>query len=84
MIKYAANVFLAMKVTFINEIADLCERVDADVLDVSRGIGLDNRIGAEFLNPGPGYGGSCFPKTLATNGPPADLRPRGCGEGLPR
>ncbi len=66
MIKYAANVFLAMKVTFINEIADLCERVDADVLDVSRGIGLDDRIGAKFLNPGPGFGGSCFPKdTLA-------------------
>ena len=66
MIKYAANVFLAMKVTFINEIADLCERVDADVLDVSRGIGLDDRIGAKFLNPGPGYGGSCFPEdTLA-------------------
>ena len=66
MIKYAANVFLAMKVTFINEIADLCERVDADVLDVSRGIGLDDRIGAKFLSPGPGFGGSCFPKdTLA-------------------
>jgi UDPglucose 6-dehydrogenase len=66
MIKYAANVFLAMKVTFINEIADLCERVDADVLDVARGIGLDDRIGAKFLNPGPGFGGSCFPKdTLA-------------------
>ena len=66
MIKYAANVFLAMKVTFINEIADLCERVDADVVDVSRGIGLDKRIGASFLNPGPGFGGSCFPKdTLA-------------------
>ncbi len=66
MIKYAANVFLAMKVTFINEIADLCERVDADVLDVSRGVGLDDRIGAKFLNPGPGFGGSCFPKdTLA-------------------
>lgn len=66
MIKYAANVFLAMKVTFINEIADLCEAVDADVLDVSRGIGLDDRIGAKFLNPGPGFGGSCFPKdTLA-------------------
>ena len=66
MIKYAANVFLAMKVTFINEIADLCERVDADVLDVSRGIGLDGRIGPKFLKPGPGYGGSCFPKdTLA-------------------
>ena len=66
MIKYAANVFLAMKVTFINEIADLCERLDADVVDVSRGIGLDDRIGAKFLNPGPGFGGSCFPKdTLA-------------------
>ncbi len=66
MIKYAANVFLAMKVTFINEIADLCERVGGDVLDVSRGIGLDDRIGAKFLNPGPGFGGSCFPKdTLA-------------------
>jgi len=66
MIKYAANVFLAMKVTFINEIADLCERLDADVMDVSRGIGLDDRIGAKFLNPGPGFGGSCFPKdTLA-------------------
>jgi UDPglucose 6-dehydrogenase len=66
MIKYAANVFLAMKVTFINEIADLCESLDADVMDVSRGIGLDDRIGAKFLNPGPGFGGSCFPKdTLA-------------------
>lgn len=66
MIKYAANVFLAMKVTFINEVSDLCERVDADVVDVSRGIGLDKRIGARFLNPGPGFGGSCFPKdTLA-------------------
>jgi UDPglucose 6-dehydrogenase len=66
MIKYAANVFLAMKVTFINEIGDLCERLDADVLDVSRGVGLDDRIGAKFLNSGPGFGGSCFPKdTLA-------------------
>ena len=66
MIKYAANVFLAMKVTFINETADLCERLDADVMDVSRGVGLDDRIGAKFLNPGPGFGGSCFPKdTLA-------------------
>ena len=66
MIKYAANVFLAMKVTFINEIADLCERLGADVLDVSHGIGLDDRIGRKFLNPGPGFGGSCFPKdTLA-------------------
>ena len=66
MIKYAANVFLAMKVTFINEVADLCERVGADVVDVSRGVGLDQRIGPRFLNPGPGFGGSCFPKdTLA-------------------
>lgn len=66
MIKYAANAFLATKITFINEIADLCEAVDADVQDVARGIGLDNRIGKKFLNAGPGYGGSCFPKdTLA-------------------
>jgi UDPglucose 6-dehydrogenase len=66
LIKYAANAFLATKITFINEIADLCERVGADVQDVARGIGLDNRIGSKFLHPGPGYGGSCFPKdTLA-------------------
>ncbi len=66
LIKYAANGFLAMKITFINEMADLCERVGADVQDVSRGIGLDGRIGAKFLHAGPGYGGSCFPKdTLA-------------------
>lgn len=66
LIKYAANAFLAVKITFINEIADLCEKVDADVQDVSLGIGLDNRIGAKFLHAGPGYGGSCFPKdTLA-------------------
>ena len=64
--KYAANAFLAVKITFINEIADLCERVGADVQDVARGIGLDNRIGGKFLHAGPGYGGSCFPKdTLA-------------------
>jgi UDPglucose 6-dehydrogenase len=64
--KYAANAFLAMKISFINEMADLCEAVDADIQDLSRGIGLDNRIGAKFLHPGPGYGGSCFPKdTLA-------------------
>ncbi len=64
--KYAANAFLATKITFINEIADLCEIVGADVQDVSRGIGLDNRIGPKFLHAGPGYGGSCFPKdTLA-------------------
>jgi UDPglucose 6-dehydrogenase len=60
--KYAANAFLAMKVTFINEIADLCEKVGADVQDVARGIGLDNRIGTKFLHAGAGYGGSCFPK----------------------
>ena len=64
--KYAANAFLATKITFINEIADLCEQVGADVQQVARGIGLDNRIGAKFLHAGPGYGGSCFPKdTLA-------------------
>jgi UDPglucose 6-dehydrogenase len=64
--KYAGNAFLAMKISFINEMADLCEAVGADVQEVARGIGLDNRIGAKFLHPGPGYGGSCFPKdTLA-------------------
>jgi len=64
--KYAGNAFLAVKITFINEIADLCEKVGADVQDVARGIGLDNRIGSKFLHAGPGYGGSCFPKdTLA-------------------
>jgi UDPglucose 6-dehydrogenase len=66
LIKYAANAFLAMKITFINEIADLCEAVNADVQQVARGIGLDKRIGGKFLHAGPGYGGSCFPKdTLA-------------------
>ena len=66
LIKYAANAFLAMKITFINEMADLCEAVDADVQQVARGIGLDKRIGSKFLHAGPGYGGSCFPKdTLA-------------------
>jgi UDPglucose 6-dehydrogenase len=66
LIKYAANAFLALKITFINEMADLCEAVGADVQQVARGIGLDKRIGSKFLNAGPGYGGSCFPKdTLA-------------------
>ncbi|MGB3469964.1 MAG: UDP-glucose/GDP-mannose dehydrogenase family protein [Erythrobacter sp.] len=66
LIKYAANAFLATKITFINEMADLCEKVGANVQDVARGIGMDNRIGSKFLNAGPGYGGSCFPKdTLA-------------------
>jgi len=66
LIKYAANAFLAMKITFINEMADLCESVDANVQEVARGVGLDNRIGGKFLHAGPGYGGSCFPKdTLA-------------------
>jgi UDPglucose 6-dehydrogenase len=66
LIKYAANAFLATKITFINEVADLCEKVGADVQEVARGIGLDNRIGSKFLHAGPGFGGSCFPKdTLA-------------------
>jgi UDPglucose 6-dehydrogenase len=66
LIKYAANAFLAVKITFINEMADLCEKVGADVQDISRGIGMDGRIGSKFLHAGPGYGGSCFPKdTLA-------------------
>src|SRR5580698_7471329 len=64
LIKYAANAFLATKITFINEIADLCERVGADVQEVARGIGLDNRIGGKFLHPGPGFGGSCLPKDV--------------------
>jgi UDPglucose 6-dehydrogenase len=66
LIKYASNAFLATKITFINEMADLCEKVGADVQDVARGIGLDGRIGPKFLHAGPGFGGSCFPKdTLA-------------------
>ena len=66
LIKYAANAFLAVKISYINEIADLCEAVGADVQDVATGIGMDKRIGSKFLHPGPGYGGSCFPKdTLA-------------------
>jgi UDPglucose 6-dehydrogenase len=64
LIKYAANAFLATKITFINEIADLCEKVGADVQEVARGIGLDNRIGGKFLHAGPGFGGSCFPKDI--------------------
>ena len=64
LIKYAANGFLATKITFINEIADLCEKVGADVQEVARGIGLDNRIGKKFLHAGPGFGGSCFPKDV--------------------
>jgi UDPglucose 6-dehydrogenase len=62
LIKYAANAFLALKITYINEMADLCEAVGADVQQVAKGIGLDGRIGGKFLNAGPGYGGSCFPK----------------------
>jgi UDPglucose 6-dehydrogenase len=62
LIKYAANAFLAMKITFINEMAELCEKTGANVQDVARGMGLDNRIGTKFLHAGPGYGGSCFPK----------------------
>ncbi|HJT14891.1 MAG TPA: nucleotide sugar dehydrogenase, partial [Dongiaceae bacterium] len=63
---YAANAFLAMKISYINQVSDLCDKVGADVHDVARGIGLDGRIGPKFLHPGPGYGGSCFPKdTLA-------------------
>ncbi|MEA2934554.1 MAG: UDPglucose 6-dehydrogenase, partial [Variibacter sp.] len=62
LIKYAANAFLATKITFINEIADLCEKIGGDVQEVARGMGLDNRIGSKFLHAGPGYGGSCFPK----------------------
>jgi UDPglucose 6-dehydrogenase len=62
LIKYAANAFLATKITFINEIANLCDAIGCDVHDVARGIGMDNRIGRKFLHPGPGYGGSCFPK----------------------
>ena len=79
LIKYAANAFLATKITFINEIADLCERVGADVQEVARGIGLDNRIGGKFLHAGPGYGGSCFPKdTLALIKTGAGPRRRRC------
>src|SRR5262245_25106406 len=79
-IKYAANAFLATKITFINEIAELCEKIGADVQEVARGIGLDNRIGTKFLHAGPGFGGSCFPKdaqalikTAQDNGAPLRL-----------
>jgi UDPglucose 6-dehydrogenase len=66
LIKYSANAFLALKISYINQMADLCEKVGADVHGVAKGIGLDKRIGSKFLHPGPGYGGSCFPKdTLA-------------------
>jgi UDPglucose 6-dehydrogenase len=64
LIKYASNAFLAMKVSFINQIADLCEKVDGDVHDVARAMGMDRRIGPKFLHPGPGFGGSCFPKDV--------------------
>ena len=92
LIKYAANAFLATKITFINEIADLAERVGADVQEIARGIGLDNRIGSKFLHAGPGYGGSCFPKdTLAlfkTGARPrraaANRRGRGRGQRRPQ
>ena len=75
LLKYASNAFLAMKITFINEIADLCEAVGGDIRDVADGIGLDSRIGRKFLNAGPGYGGSCFPKdTLAISKTARDYR----------
>jgi UDPglucose 6-dehydrogenase len=75
LLKYAANAFLAIKITFINEIADLCEAVGGDIRDVANGIGLDSRIGRKFLNAGPGYGGSCFPKdTLAISKTARDYR----------
>src|SRR5262249_22936806 len=73
LIKYAANSFLAIKITFINEIADLCEKVGANVQEVARGIGLDNRIGTKFLHAAPGYGGPCLPKdTIALIKPAQD------------
>ena len=68
LIKYAANTFLATKITFINEIADLCERLGADIHEIARGIGLDGRIGSKFLHGGPGYGGSCFPDLVGELG----------------
>jgi len=68
LIKYASNAFLATKITFINEMADLCEKCGADVQEVARGMGLDRRIAAKFLHAGPGFGGSCFPKEMADDG----------------
>src|SRR4029078_7068916 len=65
LIKYAANAFLATKITLINEVANLCDAVGCDVHDVAKGMGMDNRIGRKFLHPGPGYGGSCFPKVTS-------------------
>ena len=77
LVKYAANAFLATKISFINEVADLCEAIDGDIQDVAKGIGLDPRIGGQFLNPGPGYGGSCFPKdTVALASAAKDLGTR--------
>src|ERR1700747_297951 len=78
LIKYASNAFLATKITFINEIADLCEQAGADVQEVARGMGLDNRIGAKFLHPGPGFGGSCLPKTSLPWSRPVRTRQRRC------
>lgn len=84
LIKYAGNAFLAMKITFINEIADLCEKVGANVQDVARGIGLDGRIGSKFLHAGPGYGGSCFPKDTLALVKTAQDHDTPCGSSKPR
>ena len=80
LIKYAANAFLATKITFINEIADLCEAVGADVQDIARGIGLDGRIGRKFLHAGPGFGGSCFPKDCQALVRTAEIAKRAAGD----
>ena len=84
LIKYAGNAFLAMKITFINEIADLCEQTGANVQEVAQGIGLDKRIGSKFLHAGPGYGGSCFPEGHAwrSSRPPRTMAAR-CGWSKP-